>query len=212
MARDAQAFTIGDNSAGNDTKVDYILLQGGGVGVFPVSRVVFRGSATLDGSGAGDTADCRITLPLPSDNVWQMDSFATHVEGTVEYDACRFEMYVAPSTTAFGQSTQVNFPLSQTTASNPSQAAGASSVTYFIGGQAESVTGVGLNSAVILDDPYRIISFNDVSGGADPAIWLSGGSNTNVTPGTIRLVVSFLGYTFEQMSNSALWVGLNARG
>jgi len=79
MARDAQSFTIGDNTAGNNTKVDYILLQGGGVGVFPVARVVFRGAATLDGSGAGDTADCRITLPLPSDNVWHMDrDWETH--------------------------------------------------------------------------------------------------------------------------------------
>jgi len=111
MARDNQAFTIGDNSAGNSTKVDYILLENGGVGVFPVARVVFRGSATLDGSGVGDTADCRITLPLPSDNVWQMDSFAMHVESTIGYDENIFEMYVAPSTTAFGQSTQIDFPL-----------------------------------------------------------------------------------------------------
>lgn len=212
MARDNQAFTIGDNSAGNNTKVDYILLQGGGIGVFPVARVVFRGSATLDGSGVGDTADCRITLPLPSDNVWQMDSFAFSVDTTTDYDVGRLEMYVAPSTTAFGQSTQVNFPLSQTARHNPSQVAGAESISYFIGGQAQTTGGAGTNSAVIFDDPFRIISFNDISAGADPVIWLGGGSATNVSSGTIRLVVSFLAYTFEQMSNSALWVGLNHRG
>ena len=122
MARDAQAFTIGDNSAGNSTKVDYILLQGGGTGVFPVARVVFRGAATLDGSGVGDTADCRITLPLPSDNVWQMDSFALHVESTAAYDNNLFEMYVAPSTTAFGQSTQIDYPIYQVGRLNPSNA------------------------------------------------------------------------------------------
>ena len=212
MARDNQAFTIGDNSAGNNTRVDYILLQDGGSGVFPTARVVFRGAATLNGSGVGDTADCRITLPLPSDNVWQMDSFAFHVEGTPDYDVGRFEMYVAPSTTAFGQSTQINFPLSQTAQNNPSLVSGAGVMSYFIGGQPNSVGGTGLQSAVIFDDPYRIISFNDVSGGADPVIWLGGGGATNITSGTIRLVVSFLGYTFEQMSNSALWVGLNHRG
>ena len=207
MARDAQAFTIGDNSAGNNTKVDYILLQGGGVGVFPVARVVFRGAATLDGSGVGDTADCRITLPLPSDNVWQMDSFAFHVNGTTDYDVGLFEMYVAPSTTAFGQSTQVNFPLLQAGTANPSQVAGSSSTSYAIAGQAAATTGSAVDSVVLYDDPFRIISFNDLSGGADPVIHLSGGNQTGITGGTIRLVVSFLAYTFEQMSNSAIWVG-----
>ncbi len=207
MARDNQAFTIGDNSAGNNTKVDYILLQGGGIGVFPVARVVFRGSATLNGSGVGDTADCRITLPLPSDNVWQMDSFAVHLNGTAQYDANLFEMYVAPSTTAFGQSTQVNFPILSTQNINPSQVTGSGSVALALANY--PATG---SSTVVFDDPYRIISFNDLSGGADPVIWLSGGGTTNIQSGTVRLVVSFLAYTFEQMSNSALWVGLNHRG
>lgn len=211
MARDAQAFTIGDNSAGNNTRVDYILLQDGGVGVFPVARVVFRGSATLDGSGVGDTADCRITLPLPSDNVWQMDSFALQVDGSGDYDTNLFEMYVAPSTTAFGQSTQVNFPLTICAALNPVPGGSATSA-YSLAGRALTGTGSGLDAAIAFDDPYRIITFNDVSGGADPTIHLSGGSTTAVTGGTVRLVVSFLAYTFEQMSNSALWVGLNHRG
>lgn len=210
MARDNQAFTIGDNSAGNSTKTDYILLQGGGVGVFPVARVVFRGSATLDGSGVGDTADCRITLPLPSDNVWQMDSFAFHVEGTNEYDMNLFEMYVAPSTTAFGQSTQINFPLSRTGGIDPAST-GTSSFSYALAGQGFNAANVA-STMVQFDDPFKIITFNDVSAGADPVIWLSGGTQTNITGGTIRLVVSFLAYTFEQMSDSALWVGLNHRG
>lgn len=210
MARDAQAFTIGDNTAGNNTKVDYILLQGGGVGVFPVARVVFRGSATLDGSGAGDTADCRITLPLPSDNVWQMDSWAMHVENTDDYDANVFEMYVAPSTTAFGESTQVNFPIYQAGRADPTQST--LQQTYALAGQMFASATSAIAAGVIFDDPFRIITFNDVSAGADPVIHLSGGSSTAVTGGTVRLVVSFLGYTFEQMSNAALWVGLNQRG
>lgn len=211
MARDAQAFTIGDNSTGNNTKVDYILLQGGGTGVFPVARVVFRGAATLDGSGAGDTADCRITLPLPSDNVWQMDSFAFHTEGTTDYDVGLFEMYVAPSTTAFGQSTQVNFPLMQLGERNP-VAGGSLNTPYALAGQAKSTAGTAIEAAISMDDPFRIITFNDISAGADPVIHIGGGGNTNLTGGTCRLVVSFLAYTFEQMSNSALWVGLNTRG
>lgn len=211
MARDNQAFTIGDNTAGNSTKTDYILLQGGGVGVFPVARVVFRGSATLDGSGAGDTADCRITLPLPSDNVWQMDSFAFHVEGTTDYDMNLFEMYVAPSTTAFGQSTQINFPLSRTAPIDPAQS-GTGSSSYAFASQPANTVNQGVETMVGFQDPFRIITFNDVSAGADPVIWLSGGAQTNINSGTIRLVVSFLAYTFEQMSNSALWVGLNHRG
>ncbi len=211
MARDNQAFTIGDNTAGNSTKVDYILLQGGGVGVLPVARVVFRGSATLNGSGAGDTADCRITLPLPSDNVWQMDSFAFHTETTAGYDVGVFEMYVAPSTTAFGQSTQVNFPLMQL-AGRSAVPGGTNSFPYAIAAQAKNTSGSTFASSLTLDDPYRIISFNDVSAGADPVIHISGGSETNIASGTIRMVVSFLGYTFEQMSSSALWVGLNHRG
>ena len=211
MARDAQAFTIGDNSAGNSTRVDYILLQGGGVGVFPVARVVFRGSATLNGSGVGDTADCRITLPLPSDNVWQMDSFAVHVEGTTQYDQGLFEMYVAPSTTSFGQSTQINFPLYQAGEVTPIPG-GTSTTSYNLVGQLRGTGGAALDAAVPFNDPYRIISFNDVSAGADPVIHIGGGSSSDVDGGTIRLVVSFLAYTFEQMSNAALWVGLNNRG
>lgn len=209
MARDNQAFTIGDNTAGNATKVDYILLQGGGVGVFPVARVVFRGSATLNGSGAGDTADCRITLPLPSDNVWQMDSWAMHVEGTAQYDNNLFEMYVAPSTTAFGQSTQINFPVYQAGRTQPTSTF---IQPYALGGQMYSSSGSAMESGVLFDDPFRIITFNDVSAGADPVLWLSGGSSTAVTGGTVRLVISFLAYTFEQMSDAALWVGLNTRG
>ena len=211
MARDNQAFTIGDNSAGNSTKVDYILLQGGGTGVFPVARVVFRGSATLNGSGAADTADCRITLPLPSDNVWQMDSFAFHVENTVGYDTGIFEMYVAPSTTAFGQSTQVDFPLMQLGPRSAYPGAAVKSM-YALAGQSLSTAGVAIEAAVGMDDPFRIITFNDISAGADPVIHIGGGSNTGIASGTIRLVVSFLAYTFEQMSDSALWVGLNHRG
>lgn len=215
MARDAQAFTIGDNSAGNNTKVDYILLQGGGTGVFPVARVVFRGSATLNGSGVGDTADCRITLPLPSDNVWQLDSWAMYVSDTVGYDTNIFEMYVAPSTTAFGQSTQINFPISRFEELNPTQ--NSVQVPYALCGQpfdagTPTSASAAVQTMVTFDDPYRIISFNDVSGGADPVIHLSGGSTANVTAGTVRLVVSFLAYTFEQMSDSSLWVGLNTRG
>ena len=210
MARDAQAFTIGDNTAGNNTKVDYILLQDGGTGVFPVARVVFRGAATLDGSGLGDTADCRITLPLPSDNVWQLDSFGLHIENTTDYDTNLFEMYVAPSTTAFGQSTQVNFPVGACRSLSPTP--GTPITTLGLFGQAVDRNGSAVQSSVLFDDPYRIITFNDVSGGADPVIHLSGGTTENLTGGTIRLVVSFLAYTFEQMSNSALWVGLNHRG
>lgn len=176
--------------------------------MFPVARVVFRGSATLDGSGVGDTADCRITLPLPSDNVWQMDSFAMHIEGTNGYDSNLFEMYVAPSTTAFGESTQINFPIMLTKAINPSNTSG-SGITPLVLANYSSLNN---GAAPLFDDPYRIITFNDVSGGADPTIWLSGGNTTEITGGTVRLVVSFLAYTFEQMSNSALWVGLNQRG
>jgi hypothetical protein len=205
MARDAQSFTIGDNTAGNNTKVDYILLQGGGVGVFPVARVVFRGAATLDGSGAGDTADCRITLPLPSDNVWQMDSFAFHTEDTFGYSQNLLEMYVAPSTTAFGQSTQVNFPISRFSGAQP----GGTTLSSFYGiaGQPRDTSGNAIEAMMKFEDPFRIITFNDVSAGADPVIWLSSGTNTNIGSGTIRLVVSFLAYTFEQMSDSSLWVG-----
>lgn len=207
MARDAQEVTCGSTTG---TFVDYIPLEGGGHSIVPFSRVVFRGSFDLDGSGVGDTADCRLKLPLPSTNVWQMDQFAVAVEGTVDYDQGVFELYYAPSTIEFGSSTQLNYVMTPTDQIDPT---GTNTILNFLLG-AVVVNNIGTTVAAALpnDDPYKVISFNDTSSGAEPVVWISGGNQTNITAGTMRFAVSFLGYTFEQMNKGILHAGLSSRG
>ena len=213
MARDAQAITIGQTTSPDNTAVDYIPLAGGGRGIWPSVRCVHRGSFAINGSGVGDTADLRITLPLPSNVVWQLDQFAFVTEDTNEYDAGVFELYIAPSSTEFGDSTQITYPMFRGIQTDPAGLGNDYQNWQFgVAAPIRPNSGGWMNGAVNNLDPFRVITFNDESGGADPVIWIGSVTNTDIQSGTGRLYVSWLGYTFEQMDSAELWTGLNQRG
>lgn len=213
MARDAQTVTIGQTSSPDNTLAEYIPLRGGGIGILPVARYVHRGSFAINGSGSSDTADLRVTLPLPSNVVWQLDQFAFITEDTNSYFAGVFEMYIAPSSTEFGDSTQISYPMYKSIRVDPANL-GNDYVSWQFGdgGAIRPDTGAIVQAAARNLDPFRVITFNDISGGADPVIWIGTDNGVNATPGTGRVFVSWLGYTFEQMNSAELWTGLNQRG
>lgn len=206
MARDAQTETVNG---------EYIQLDGGGVGVLPYALMSFRGSVTLDGSGASDTADCRISLPLPSNNVWQMDTFAFYVTNTTGYTNGTFELYFNPSSSEFGQSTQIDYPLFPSIPVVNTGAGNVYSISYGLGIPGYTLAGGGqARQGLVVSDrlsPFGLLSYNDESAGADPTIWISSATSTNVGSGTARLAVTFKGYTFDQANSALLRAGLSNR-
>lgn len=207
MARDAQVATAGITAG---TFAENVLLEGGGLGIIPFSRMVFRGAFALDGSGVGDTADCRLTLPLPSTTVWQLDQLAISIEDTEDYTNNLLELYYAPGTTAFGESTQLNFQLLPFVGVSPHNIG--TFLNLVPGGQGRNVAGTAQAFSLGNRGPFDVISFNDSSGGADPVVWMGGGADTNLTGGTCRFALTFLGYTFEQMRRGNLYAGFSSRG
>lgn len=213
MARDNQTLTAGDGSTGNGTVAEYIAFQGGGAGIKPFARMVHRGFFDLDGSGVGDTADCRLSLPLPDQVVWQLDQLAFWTLATDDYITGAMEFFIAPTTVAFGASTQINYPFSPTVSVNPSDVAGSQQVYWgFFGSPLNPVNQAILGAAVTFDDPYRVINYQETSGGADPVIWISSQAETNATAGQARVYASWLGYNYEQFNSADVWTGLNQRG
>lgn len=181
------------------------MLEGGGLGIRPFSQVVFRGNFTLDGSGVGDTADCRITFPLPHNVVWQLDNFFFETNGS-EYTDGIFSLFYAPSTSAFGDSTELRFVTATTIDSFVTATLSVNNIV--LSGLLSAA-----DSSYDQQSPFRVVSFQDESGGADPALHISGGAGTNINAGNIaRLAVVFLGYTYEQMNSGLLFAGLSERG
>jgi len=206
MARDLQEVTAGSEAG---TAAEYIQLEGGGRGIMPFAKMVFSGSFTLDGSGVGDTADLRLTLPLPSTNVWQLQQFAFNTEGTTAYTIGRFTIGYAPSTIDFGESTILSFPLLASSSTSPHLVS--ADTPWVLAASTIDTGGAALGSALKVDDPFRLVTFNDVNSTADPIIWI-GTPGTNAAAGTVRFAVSFLGYSFEQMNRAELHTGFANRG
>lgn len=209
MADVQQLVTAGIESG---TKSEYILLDGGGSSIFPVAQQVHRGVFTLDGTTGTDTANLRLTLPLPSNIVWQLRTFQLTIETSVDWVRGRFEYFYNPSTTEFGQSTQLNFPMGA--ASQMTIPQGTAAITNWMIAFLDNSTATSGQWVEPLTGPmgpFDLISFNDVSNGADPVIALSTGAGAAVTEGAIRFGVTWLGYTFEQMRSSHLHAGFSNR-
>lgn len=207
MPRDAQTATAGVTAG---TEARYIQLEGGGIAQFPASRMVFHGSFGLDGSGVGDTADCQLTLPLPDGVVWQLDQWAVTIATSEDYNEGIFQQTFKPYSGS-GISTTIDHPIIRCRSNNPSQVAGALVCGYALGGQVVSSLGVNLNALSDGFDPFRVISYNNADV-ADPVVWLSSGTGTQATAGTLMFYITYLGYTFEQMEMAWLHSGLNTRG
>lgn len=212
MARTAQAFTVGIESG---TFAEYILLDGGGRGILPIAKMVFRGSATLDGSGVGDTADCRITFPLPKNVVWQLATWHFSAESGInglDYDEALLELFYAPAVIAFGASTQLNFGVLR---SEPANLISVLDVSNYIVGNLLQKPGETLIVSTSFNEdvqsPFALLSYQDESQGANPVLWLSAGTQTDVDSNVVRFSIMFLGYTFEQANSALMYTGLDRR-
>ena len=216
MARDAQTITIGDTTqSGNDTKVDIVPLERNAASpIAPFQLVSMRGSFTLDGSGVGDTADCRISMPLPGNNVYQLYSLSFSVVGTdpKQYDQGLLEIYYAPKPGEFGQTTQLNFGLSPGANMAISQVAGSVVVPWGVGAVQLDQSGTqATNGSFDIQQPFKLIFGGSAAGGTNPVIWIGGGGQTNLDSATCYIGVNFLGYTLEQWGHAGLYTGLITR-
>lgn len=207
MARDAQSVVVGEEAG---TLVDIVPLQRNPSSAWaPFQLVSFRGSFLLDGSGVGDTADCRIRMPLPGNNVYQMQFFHMTVDTTTAYDLGQFELYYAPKPGEFGSADQCTYQLQRTTSWDVWNS-GTVNVGYFLSPDVAGGAG-SLSIGQVEQSPFRPIYGGTAVGGTDPAIHIGSGADTNAGTGTCRFVVNFLGYTLEQWQHSALYAGLASR-
>lgn len=190
----------------------YNLLDGGGNGLRPFAQASHRGSSALTATTGTDTKSIRIVLDLPDFVVWQLRTFHFTIEDSTEYARGIFEYYFNPTSDAAGQSTQLNYPLAGMSGSHGTAAADKSQ-NYIIAG-ADNLIAVSGEWVVPLDrgsgfSPFDMVTFTD-SGGAAPTLALY----STVAPTaacTARYGFTWIGYTYEQMRNSALYTGLSNR-
>ncbi len=189
---------------------EYILLDGGGEGLLPTAQCVHRGALTLAATTGTDTKNIRVSFALPTNVVWQLKTFQFRIDTTSDYGKGKFELYYAPSSIAFGDSTQLDFPLSRADAFGG--ISGEVNNTYLLMAMDAALATQG-EWAFPLDGPqgpFDLVSFQDESGGANPTVAIySTAAPTDA--GTARFALTWLGYTYEQMQKSALWTGLHNR-
>lgn len=208
MARDAQQFTWAGDA---DQKIEVApLVHNPESPIQPDAVIAFRGFATLDGAGAGDTADCRITLPLPGNWIYQLNSFQAAYESTARnYNQAMLELYYAAQPGAFnGQTTQLNYGCMVGFAYD---LANAGTVTCPI---VPTPREQASDSPVFQDkgaSPFRNFIVGSDIGGTDPVLWLSSGAGTNPAGGTLRMAVTFARYSLQQFISAGLYTGLHER-
>lgn len=209
MARDAQGIIWG--AASDDQIVETVpLVHNPESPIQPDALVYFRGFATLDGSGVGDTADCRIALPLPGNWVFQMHSWAAHYESSDRgYSRGLLELYVAGQPGGFGNTTQVDYQLIIDQGIDLAQAG--TNVCVITPGTGIGGTGSGNSIPLEYASPFRPFAIGGGLGGTDPVIWIGGQSGTNIAGGTIRLGISFARYSLQQFISAGLYTGLSGR-
>ncbi len=211
MAEVLQTVTAGGGGLTNFTNSEYIMLDGGGVGLMPFAKQVHRGSFTIDGTTGTDTAALRLTLPLPDTVVWQLRTFHFTLEGSDAADWQRYilELYYNPTTTESGASTQLNFPMVP-----------GAPIDVISGGTPvmNLVVGLGDIGNIAAPDytnplsgpqgPFNLTSFNDSN--ADPVIAMR--TATAATDDVVgRFAITWLGYSFEQMRSALLHAGFSNR-
>lgn len=208
MAHDQQVLQWG---SGTGQFTEPVALDRGGAGIGPAGIIFFRGAATLDGSGAGDTAETRIVFPLPGGNVHQLYSFGFHIEqSSVDFTQGVLELYTCflPSTAT--DSTQINWPvIMERGGRNLSQ-----SQLQYSGTLGFGSLGSGTDRSA--EPPHGASAFRqwlpgtDI-GGANPVLDLGAGGTTAVPSATIRLALGFLTYTVDQWRDARLYAGLANR-
>lgn len=208
MARDLQEVTVGIEPG---TFSNYVPLTGGGKGVLPNAIVSQRGEFDVDGSGVGDTADTRITFPLPADQAWQLVDFHLQLHDTSEYDKCLLEMTIRPPPVQTGSAQLLRFPLVQSDFWDHEVAATTFHQYLFA---CANFNSPGADSAIVtgIQGPGAILFYNNTQSFASPVIWLGAGDATAVTGGSCKFNVLWVGYTKEQCDAAPMWAGAQPRG
>lgn len=212
MARDAQTATAGA-SAG--TRLDFLPLlnppEFRRAGNSPMALLTHRGNLTLDGSGAGDTADLNLALPLPIDFVWQLNSWAAVINTTADYDRGFFELPINQPGSAQGAATTMNFAVNFSDQINILAGTTVAKMILCFG---TGNISPGANPTVPMDkvSPFPWLSYNLPSNPADAALLISGGAGTDLDAGALVFAFQWIGYTLEQGRSHALYTGINGRG
>ena len=174
----------------------------------PHARTIHRGQLQLDGSGVGDTANLRLTLPLESRDIYMLNNmFLYHAasSGSLQstYIIGWLELYLLdrPSD-QFGQSTQMHIGLEQ----SDEYAIPQGEVKYWGPGFKQLTGNMARNPyQESIGDIGRIQYMGTELGGTSPVLGLDSGSNTNVnTDTTLFYWFEWLAYDFEQCLNMPL--------
>lgn len=208
MARDLQEVTIGTEPG---TFSNYVPLSAGGQFTMPNAIVSHRGEFDLDGSGVGDTADTRITFPLPADQAWQLNSFHVQLHDTSDYDKCLLELTVRPPPVQNGAAQLLRFPLVQSDFWQHEVAAVDFHQYNFA---VSNFNSPGADSAIVtgMQSPGSILFYNNTQSFANPVIWIGAGDTTNVTGGSFKFNLLWLGFTKEQSDTAFMWNSSQPRG
>ncbi len=208
MAEVEQLATAGVTGG---TFADFTLLEGGGVAMMPAAHMAHRGAFVLAAQTGTDTANLRLTLPLPNNLVWQLRTFHCVVEDSAGWNRGDFELFYAPTTQEDGNSTELVFPLQASAAiASSSTADSIRNFVFAISDDADATAGawVGVLGRGSGMTPMDLMSFND--GTMNAVVALRAAAAAPVA-GVCRFAQTWLGYTFEQMRSSYMWAGFNNR-
>lgn len=212
MAQDTEDFTVGDGTAGNSSSVITVPLERDPDNpIAPFQMISMCGSITLSGSGAGDTCDAFIRMPLPGNNVYQMHSwfFAIETE-TLGYDEGYLRQYFVPKPGTAHTAVAQDYALQVGAGFNP-MPTGPETYQYVLGHKFQGAAAANWIAGEFEQSPMRNFQPGTGLGGFDPYLHLGGGTSAAVPGGTASFVINFLSYTLEQWQHSALFTGLSNR-
>lgn len=216
MARDGQIVTVG--TGGNGIRQTMALNRT--APWQPQTLTVFRGYFDLDGSGVGDTADCRITFPMPQNQVCLLNSwhFSIETTGANEFAEAMFELYYAPENVPSGHTTQLNYPMVITQShlfTSPTRYTnvvfGGRGIVYDNGGSIAGSSPVDVPLS-IQETPFRMLTIGERdTSSVDPTLWLSSDTIESVNNGTARFCSTWLSWPYENISEAFMYLGLMNR-
>lgn len=187
----------------------YLPLDHGGQGIAPFAQQVHRGALALDGTTGTDTASLEVSLPLPENVVWQLRTFFCSIAGdNGEYSRGVFEYQYAPTIQKVAP-TRLDFPMF---AGSVLLATGAAVTNWVLGTADDPVaaTGAWVNSQPEPQSPFPLLCYAPVGSTAPLLTWRSVTAPTDTTA-TLSFNLTWLGYTYEQMVDARLHMGLNNR-
>lgn len=207
MARDLQEATAAVKLIPFDGPPENIRLMQGG----PFAQVVHNDVLIVDGSGVGDTADLRLTLPLPGNHVYVLEAFALwgfSTNGVTQFDNGLLETYYSPlpaKDTTGGGTVQQNF---QVHGSNNLSIISTSNARMWQLGMTAGTYNQDYSGVNSVD---RLVLYGNEAGGTDPVLWLSAGPDTAVPGEVLDYAIVWLAFTVDQFFQSPMYQRLPVR-